>query len=291
MTIIDFASVPPTPELRRQAGSNHLSNYDRIFKNSKARAGAGEGDVDPQQALANYVAMYEKMAVDYVVIRARDCETTFGVKVSNEDVAEFCRNNGARFIGIAGVDPNKGMVAIRELEYAVKELGLRGVNIQGFENKLPINAKELYPIYAKCIELDVPANIHGGMSFSDQSVMTYGKPEYLDEVMVHFPELKAIASVPGFPWVQELIGVAWRHKNVYIAMNAIRPKLLTVENSGYGPLFQYGKNMLQDQIVFGSNWPLQPVESFFQEIDDLPVSEEIKAKWKGDNVARLFELD
>ena len=29
----------------------------------------------------------------------------------------------------AGVDPNKGMTAVRELEHAVKELGLRGLNL------------------------------------------------------------------------------------------------------------------------------------------------------------------
>src|SRR5690606_41794853 len=63
-----------------------------------------------------------------------------------------------------------------------------------------------------------------------------GRPALLDEVMVHFPELRVCAAPPGFPWVHELIGAAWRHANVHIGLVAIRPKYLAVAGSGYEPL-------------------------------------------------------
>ena len=71
----------------------------------------------------------------HVVVKARDLETTFGFRIRNEDVAAFCREHGPRFIGFAGVDPHKGMTALRELEFAVTELGLRGLNLQCFETQ------------------------------------------------------------------------------------------------------------------------------------------------------------
>ena len=60
-------------------------------------------------------------------------------------------------MGYAGVDPHKGMQAVRDLEYAIRELGLRGLNLPCFELKLAINDARMYPLYAKCIELKVRA--------------------------------------------------------------------------------------------------------------------------------------
>src|SRR5204863_7551129 len=91
------------------------------------------------EALRRYLAAYEAAGANHVVVKARDLESTFGVKISNADVAAFCAGHGERFIGFAGVDPHKGPAAIRELEHAVKELGLRGLNIQCFEHKIAIN--------------------------------------------------------------------------------------------------------------------------------------------------------
>jgi hypothetical protein len=119
------------------------------------------------------------------------------MRTTNEDVAEFCRSQNGRFIGFAGVDPHKGMTALRELEFAVRELGLRGLNLQCFEHKLHINDKKMFPLYAKCIELDIPVNIHCSINFSTATLMDYGRPQLLDEVMVHFPELRVCAAPPG----------------------------------------------------------------------------------------------
>jgi predicted TIM-barrel fold metal-dependent hydrolase len=292
MTIIDYASVPPSEKLRRRSQNTHMANYDRIFSKSLERSDWTEQtEQDADAELQEYIAMYDACDVDYVFIRARDVETTFGVRIPNEDVAEFCQTHGPRFVGLAGIDPNKGMTAVRELEYAVKELGFRGVNLPSFELKLDLNAKEMYPIYAKCIELGVPVNIHMGQSFSTATPMKFGLPRNIDEVLVHFPELKVIAGVPGFPWVHELIGVAWRHRNMHIGINAVRPKVLTTPHSGFEPIVQYGNTLLQDQILVGSNWPLQPVDQFFDEINSLPLKDSVKKKWVGENAARLFELD
>lgn len=288
MTIIDYGSTPPVQSLNppREAKA-HLANYRRVYQASET---AAENGMSEHDALARYLAMYDDLDARTVVIKARDVETTFGLKIRNEDVAAFCRAHGERFIGFAGVDPHKGMAAIRELEYAVRELGLRGLNIQGFENKLAINDPRLYPLYAKCIELDVPVNLHCSINFSSQTLMTYGEPRRLDEVMVHFPELRVIASPPGWPWVQELLGVAWRHENVFIGLVAVRPKYLGVANSGYESLLQYGNSVLQDRIIFGSAWPMQPVKRAVEEIEALPLKDAVRRKWLHDNAAQMLRL-
>lgn len=284
--IIDYGSRPPSPEFE-QSNTEHLNHYRTVYQSSETAAVEQDVSRDP---LAAYIATYDALDAEYVVVKARDLETTFGWRISNEDVAAFCRANGPRFIGFAGVDPNKGMTAVYELEKAVRDLGLRGLNLQCFEHKLPINDKKLYPLYAKCIELDIPVNLHCSINFSTSTMMKFGHPAFLDEVMVDFPELRVCAAPPGFPWVHELIGVAWRHANVHIGLVAVRPKYLAVAGSGYEPLLQYGRTVLQDRIIFGSAFPLMPVERTIREIENLGLDETVTRKWLYENAKRFLRL-
>lgn len=285
---IDYGSGPPT--LRIKAA--HLSNYRRVYNASEQAAKeTAQGSAAAEPSLEDYLASYDAVGARHVVVKARDLETTFGQRISNESVAEFCAQHGPRYIGFAGVDPHKGVTALRELTHAVNTLGLRGLNLQCFEHKLAINDARMYPLYAKCIELGIPVNIHCGTNFSTATSMQYGKPEYLDDVMLHFPELQVCASPPGWPWINELIAVAWRHANVRIGLVAVRPKYLNVPHSGYEMLLQYGNTILQNQIIFGSAYPMQPMERALAEVAALPLKETVRRKWLHDNAAAFLGLD
>jgi predicted TIM-barrel fold metal-dependent hydrolase len=287
--IIDFGSRPPLPQFNPRNAA-HLAHYDVVYATSADAAQEAVPGVDDPGALDKYLRAYDDARVEYVVIHAKDVETTFGIKISNEDVAAFCREHGKRFIGFAGVDPHKGYAAIKELQHAVEVLGMRGLNLQCFEHKMPMNDARYYPLYAKCIELDIPVGLHASINFSTKTLMECGRPLALDEVMVHFPELRVVAIPPGFPWVQELIGVAWRHRNVMIGLTPVRPKYLTVPDSGYGPLVTYGNGLLKDRMIFGTSYPLQPILRTVAETEALPLKPEVKKMWFYDNAARLLGL-
>ncbi len=282
---IDFSSKPPVSQF--QDKGTHMANYNRIYGKSKQAAATSVGGTDP---LGDYLAFYEQSGAKYVVLKARDLETTQGFKVSNEDVAAFCAQHGSRYIGYAGVDPHKGMQAVRDLEYAVRELGMRGCNLPCFELKMAIDDARMYPLYAKCIELDIPVVLHVGVNFSTTSPIKNSRPGLLDEVMVHFPELRVIASPPGWPWIEELIAVAWRHKNVHIGLAAVKPRLLVTPHSGYEALLQYGSTVLKDRVIFGSAFPLMPVQQALTEVQQLPLDDDIKRLWMYENAARALRL-
>lgn len=284
--IIDYGSGPPVAALKgKQTG--HLTNYRRVYAASEKAAGRDS----PETTLESYLATYDRLQARHVVVKARDLETTFGLKIRNEAVAAFCAEQGPRFIGFAGVDPHKGTAALRELEQAVTGLGLRGLNLQCFEHELCIDDRKLYPLYAKCVELGIPVNIHCGINFSTATSMEYGRPLALDRVMMDFPDLRVCASPPGWPWIHELIGVAWRHPNLWIGLVAVRPKYLAVAGSGYEPLLQYGRTVLKDRIVFGSAFPMLPVERSVEEIRALPLPPEVQERWLHHNAAAFLGLE
>lgn len=282
---VDFSSRPPAPGFEGRAP--HLSNYRRVYGSSEAQVDRETGP----DALRDYLDTYERLDARAVVLKARDLGSTFGFKIANETVAAFCREHGPRYIGFAGVDPHRGMAAVREFDHAVRELGLRGLNVQGFELGLDIDDRLLYPLYAKCVELAVPVNIHCGTNFSTHASMYHGHPQALDRVLRDFPELRVCASPPGWPWVNELIAVAWRHPNLWIGTLAIRPRLMTTPHSGYEPLLQYGKTILKHRMIFGTAFPMMPVPRTLDEFAALPLPEDIRQRWLCDNAADFLGLD
>jgi uncharacterized protein len=281
--IIDFSSKPPLPQFAKTG--SHLSNYRRVYETSERLTAEQRED-----GLPAYLDMYERLDARAVVVKARDLRSTFGFAITNDDVAAFCREQGSRYIGFAGVDPHRGPAAVEELERSVRALGLVGLNVQGFEHRLAADDPKLYPLYEKCLELDIPVNIHCGINFSQESEMRFGKPEHVDRVLVDFPGLRVCASPPGWPWINELIGVAWRHPTLWIGLVAVRPRLLATQGSGYEALLQYGKRLLSDRIIFGSSFPMTPVERSVEEIRALPLDEEVKTKWLHGNAATFLRL-
>ena len=281
---VDFSSRPPTPGFAGNA--EHLSNYRRIYQNTELQVKTERG-ADPLQ---EYLDTYERLNATAVVLKARDLSSTFGFKIANEDVALFCKTHGSRYLGFAGVDPHRGDKAVDEFEMAIRELGLCGLNIQGFEHGLSIDDPLLHPLYKKCLELDVPVNIHCGMNFSTKASISYGQPLALDRVMMAFPGLRVCASPPGWPWIYELLAVAWRHPTVWIGTLAMRPKLMTTPHSGYEALLQYGKTVLKHRMMFGTAFPMMPVERTLDEFKALPLDEDIQALWLDGNARAFLRL-
>ncbi|HMZ79760.1 MAG TPA: amidohydrolase family protein, partial [Acidobacteriota bacterium] len=88
----------------------------------------------------------------------------------------------------------------------------------------------------------------------------------------------------GFPWTDEMIGVAWKHENVFIDTSAYLPRY-------YPPqLLQYMKTYGQDKVLFGTNFPQLSLEKCVQQVQELGLSTEIQAKFFAENARRVFQL-
>jgi predicted TIM-barrel fold metal-dependent hydrolase len=147
-----------------------------------------------------------------------------GPIVSNADVAEFTRAYPDRIIGIAGVDLNDPVGYVKEVEHYVRQENFKGVRVVPWLWNLPPTSREYWPLFVKCCELDIPFLTQVGHT-GPLCPSEVGRPvPYIDEVALKFPKLKIICGHIGFPWTQEMIGVAWKHENVFIDTSAYLPK-------------------------------------------------------------------
>ncbi len=285
--VIDCAVTPPFRDFFIQP--SYMKDYFRIY-GSELEQGLS-ALLSAEWTPESFVGFLDSEGIDIAVIRSRDIETSFGMKIPDEACAELVGRFPDRFIGLAGADPLKGKAALEGIEHAIKDLGLRGIDLWTYEYNLPASDRAYYPLYEKCLDLGAVVFIESSMHFRRDARMDVCRPIHIDYVAVDFPELKIVGSTPGFPWVAELMAVTWRHPNVYISTSTVRPKYLGKPNSGYETLMQLGGSVLADKIMFASGWPMLSMKQGVTEVRHLPLREEVKEKWLYHNAARLFTIE
>ncbi len=204
-----------------------------------------------------------------------------------ELVERAVKEHPDRFCGLAGIDPTEGMQGVRELERAVKDMGFVGAHSYPHWFEIPPNHARYYPFYAKCVELDIPIQLQVGQSMiyaPDFPRRSVGRPITLDDVACDFPELKLIGIHVGIPWADEMIAMAWKHKNVYIGSDAHSPK--------YWPqsFVHYIKSYGQDKVLFGTDFPVLGFERARQEVEALGIPDHARRKFLRDNARRLYKF-
>ncbi len=83
------------------------------------------------------------------------------VRLLNEHMVRSAEEGGAAFRTIAAVPMRDGERAARELEYAVKTLGMLGVMLPSDPADVDVADPSLEPLWAAAEELDVPVMLHG----------------------------------------------------------------------------------------------------------------------------------
>ncbi len=285
--VIDCAVTPPFKEFF--INPSYLKDYFRVYGPEVEQGLAAL--LKTEWTADSFIKLLDAEGVDVAVIRSRDIETSFGMKIPDEACADLMRQYPDRLIGLAGADPLKGKAALEGLEHAIKDLGLKGIDLWTYEYNLPASDRTYYPLYEKCLELGAVVFIESSMHFRRDARMDVCRPLHLDYVAVDFPELKIVGSTPGFPWVAELMAVSWRHPNVFVSTSSVRPKYLGKPNSGYETLLQLGNSVLADKIMYASGWPMLSMKIGADEIRELPLRKEVKDKWLYHNAARLFGLE
>ena len=278
--IIDIHAHPLTKEVLELPGAKTLFKpYEAIF----------HSELKPI-SLEQMIEGMDKAGVDKTVLCSMNMETMAldgleGFNVPNELIAEAVNQYPERFIGFACVDPRKGYLAGKELEKAVRELGLAGLGeILPSDVELYPNDKLMYPLYEKALELDIPVLIHTGQLFDPGNKLKYNNPIFVDDVAVDFPSLRLIVAHFGWPWTEEAIAVVQRNPNVYFDISGWAPKYLPKL------VIDYMNGPLSDKVLFGTDFPLIWWDRFISELRALPLKESTKQKVLGENAKRLLKL-
>jgi predicted TIM-barrel fold metal-dependent hydrolase len=199
-----------------------------------------------------------------------------------EHVLKFPRAHPDKFVLSLSLDPRNGMSSLRALEHLVRNEPVVLARITPFMvGAIPPNEKEYYPVYAKCIDLDLPIAINTGIPGPPMP----GKcqdPMYLDEVCVFFPELKLVMAHGADPWWDVAIRLMIKYRNLYLQTSAYAPRYFPPQ------LIQFMNTRGQDKIMFASDHPVLSFERCVKEAQELDLREGVLDKFLYANAEKLF---
>jgi uncharacterized protein len=211
----------------------------------------------------------------------------FGIEQALVGTGPEVKDHPDRFLPSTAVDPNRGMEAVYDL---VRDHELYGIKAAtwfpaGGNPQVPINDKRVYPIYAKCIELDIPIFVCAGVP-GPRLPMLCQHVELIDEVCWFFPELKFVMRHGAEPWTDLAVKLMLKWPNLYYSTSAFAPR--------YYPkaIIDYANTRGADKIIYAGYFPMGlTLDRIFSELEDVPFKDEVWPKFLRENARKVLKLD
>jgi predicted TIM-barrel fold metal-dependent hydrolase len=284
MTVIDARVRLPQdqrPEREYLAPPRQTEQYDRVL-DLTAKLNGGR--------LADLLEVMDDNDIAHAVMHA-ETEGGESAVALNAALGQVLAAYPDRFVGVGTVDlaPARPTRAARQVAAAHAD-GLRGISVQPAFLGLDIDARELYPTYARAEELGLVVAIHTGITYSRMHPLRHERPELFDQVACDFPDLRLIASHAGWPWATEFAAVARRHPTVYLEFGGLAPKYVARAGTGWDAVFGLMPNALREQVLYGSDWPVIAPQRALAEWRASGLPEPALEALLSGNAARLFGL-
>ncbi len=273
-TLIGFRDVNPHPAMPglREEHKDGVHPHAYMFKEIPDDLDAKE---DPAVSISETLAKMDKFGIEYGLVSLTSAMTPKAV-----------REHKDRFVSCINVDGNKGMDAVRAILRAKDEHDIRAVTIfpSGVYPPLDISHKRWYPIYAKCVELDIPVFCAVGVPGPRLPMMPQW-PGYLDEVCYDFPDLKIIMRHGAEPWADLAVKLMLKWPNLYYSTSGFAPKYIPQD------VIDYANTRGSDKLIYAGYFPFGlELERTFKELEALALKDEVWPKFLSGNARKLLKI-
>jgi aminocarboxymuconate-semialdehyde decarboxylase len=230
----------------------------------------------------------------------------------NEEMAGAAKKYPGRFWGSAAIPMQDTKIAIEVLDHAVTKLGLMGANLPGSVGPDPrIDAKRLWPYYARAEELGIPLFLHPTDAvFADRLSDDYGGALHLSlgrviEVSVGAARLilsGLLEAHPNLKIVMSHTGGALPYQSGRMDKNTKAAKLPKPASSYIHSMFTdtvsphtMGQKFAIeyfgiDRVMYGTDYPCWDPATCLKLLADIPLSDADKQKLYYDNARRILNL-
>lgn len=254
--MIDCRVRPPTP------GFVKASMYADSARTASFAKALGF-DPAPSEELASVEGLTRSLlasGMDTAVIPVRYGCGGKG-NVTNEEILDFCRTNRPQYSALVAPDPALSPDSlVADVVNWMEHPEFVGVNLEPgyFVPPRYIGDDQFYPLYSECSSRGWPiVMLVGGNAGPD---LSFSNPEHLDRVLAAFPSLQIIAGHGGWPWIHQMIHLAFRRDNLFLC-----PDMYWFNVPGSQDLVAAANSFLKSRLLFGSNYPfLTPTQALAQ---------------------------
>jgi predicted TIM-barrel fold metal-dependent hydrolase len=281
-SIIDFRCRPSTPDF--------CAYFDRPRVEWLARR-VGARSLSPAFLRGSMELFWQEMdeaGIEIGVVLGRNSPAVFMGKpfkeafIANEKIAELQKRYPGRLVGFGGIDASNTVHnAAKETLHCIDELTLGGIFIEPGRQLLSHpNDDRLLGVYEICVDRNVPVVIMSGPYAGADIAASH--PVYIDQLATRLPSLKIVIGHGAWPWIDEMLGVAFKHANVYVS-----PDLYFFAPGGDRLAAAVG-GVLRDQFLFATAYPLRPLAQTVEDCEKFPIDDECAATFFRDNALTLL---
>lgn len=278
MGVIDFRLRPPV------AGYLEMLMYADAARRDRAtrRHGMEPAPSAAKQSVEMLLEEMDRSGVALGVMVGRSSKA-YG-SISNEDLKRIAAAYPGRFLGIPALDLSDFRAARRQVDAAAAE-GFRAVGMEPGAAADPMHGddRRLYPVYARIEEAGLPVVIMAGGGAGPD--LSYTDPVHIDRVAADFPDMRIVVTHGGWPWVHQILHVAYRRANVWLS-----PDQYMVNMPGMQDWIAAADGFLSDRLIYGSSYPFLPADACADWFRSLPIRPENIRRVMHDNAARLLGL-
>ncbi len=302
--ILDFRNRPPLPpyravfDIKRNLMGTRLKRtggemwFRWLSKTVLPFGNRGAATLTPSMKMVGQPGAMEQWwreireaGIDAVVANGRLTEDRGNIKA--EELADLERQYPQRFYGLAPVNLEQDSDKVAaDCEHAIRDLGLRGINIEPGLRKRGgpshVDNPDFYPVYEVMSALDAPMMVYNSAFAAPDPYLVNNMPPY-ESVLRKFPKLKIILGHGGYPCVRQVIEYAPRLPNLYVCAD------IYMFWPG-GHLYRRQIEQLQNQYIFGTSYPFSSMAEPVEQTLNFPLSESAMQKYLYGNGARLLKL-
>jgi predicted TIM-barrel fold metal-dependent hydrolase len=279
MTLIDFrVRLPHDLRPPEELPFEYRDQYDRVLDlTAKTR-----------RTLAELNADMDAAGVTHAVVHA-EYETGDPADALNEALGKLVTENPDRFSGFGTISMQPFSIrrALDQLE-SISQLGLVGMGCQPSFAGMAIDDRRMYPIYARAAELGLPVAVHTGINYTTHQPIRNDHPLQVDQVACDFPDVTIIACHAGWPWAADMVAVMRKHPNVYAEFGGLAPRYVLEQNTGWEVMHRFMNSVLREQVLFGTDWPVFPMDRALEEWRGGDLKPEVLEALLHGNAARLL---
>ncbi len=199
---------------------------------------------------------------------------------------QLLRDHPDRFFGSFEIDPNRGMDNIRDMVAMKEQYDIKAVTSfpAGTYPQVAINDKKMYPVYAKCVELDIPIFICSGVP-GPRFPMMVQYTGHLDEVCYDFPDLRIVTRHGCEPWQDLAVKLMLKWPNLHYSTSAFAPKHYPKA------IIDFANTRGADKILYAGYFPLGlSLDRIFSDMEHVAFKDEVWPKFLRENALRVLKL-
>ncbi|HUI00367.1 MAG TPA: amidohydrolase family protein [Nitrososphaerales archaeon] len=218
-----------------------------------------------------------------------------GDPLPNAEVVKLCEKSGDTLFPVLTVEPSKP--AVKEgIALARREKGF----VKAF--KIWLGYRRVYawdevfaPLYDFGEEHGLPVMFHTGDTASSTGSLVHAHPLTLDELANEREGLRIVICHAGNPWIADTAELLYKHPNVYADISGLMVGGSPYEREYLAMMARRIDEAVYfsggaDKLLFGTDYPVETLESGLALVSALKVRPEDKEKILWRNASRLFSL-